>query len=98
MPSIQSSSCSSPSQVPSFPSEDSLTSLIGAALLSSQEEDASLMMMPTFGNRNNNQNIAEILGEVLEIIDYDSPVSMDDDMEGIFSSRLSSSPPSGAKQ
>lgn len=96
----QASSCSSQSQLPSYPSEDSLTSLIGAGLVyASQQQDASQAFIPAFGNSSNRggQDLSQILGQVLEIMDDDPPLSMDD-MGGFFGIRLASSPRQRAKQ
>lgn len=55
------------------------------------------VVLPSFGNRSN-QDLAHILGQVLEIMEHDSPVTTDDGLEDIFGSRVSSSPHRGAKQ
>ncbi|CAJ1968431.1 unnamed protein product [Cylindrotheca closterium] len=100
MPNAQSSSCSSPAQPPSYPIENSLTSLLGTAIASSQQ-DASQLRLPTFQNNNNNnrssQDLSEVLGQVLEIMGSDFPLSMDE-MDGFFDKRVASSPHAGAKQ
>jgi hypothetical protein len=97
MPNAQFSSCASPSQLPSYPSEDSLTSLIGVGLASSSQYAPQAVIMPTFGGNRSNQDLYEVLGQVLEIMDNDYPVSMDG-MGGIFGSGFVSSPERGAKQ